>query len=74
MEMNKEQLQSELQKANLVIQKLQQKVGNLVGSISLLEVENEAYLNYAMKLEKEAKDLKKTNDDDEETVKPEISS
>ena len=43
MELSKEQLKSELAKANVIINKLQAKIGQSEGYIAKLETENEFY-------------------------------
>lgn len=58
MELTKEQLQASLQKANMVIQKLQYRVGELNGAISLLEVERDTYFQYAQTADKKLEESK----------------
>lgn len=53
MELSKEQLKSELAKANVIINKLQAKIGQSEGYIAKLETENEFYREYVLTNEKE---------------------
>lgn len=59
MELNKDQLQAEIAKANMIINKLQQKIGQAEGYIAKLEAENEMYREYVLNNENHKKGKEK---------------
>lgn len=52
-DVTKEQLQSEVMKANAIIQKLQNTIGALQGKVAYIEVERDSLLHYVQSAESE---------------------
>lgn len=61
--MDEKQYQANIQKANRVIEKLQQKIGQLEGAKALIESENEMLINYINSLDL---DLDKDKEEEDE--------
>lgn len=59
MEKTKEQLQAEIGKANMIIQRLQQRLGALQGSLAEIEVDRDLYAQHIQAQEKGNEDSNK---------------
>lgn len=72
--MTKEQMRSEIHKANLVIQKLQKDVGNAYGTIAILEVERDAAHSFIQQKQQEEAVTKVDGDTEGEPTNEYIES